>query len=263
MKETIINLGECSTLVRCSGSSHAPAVILLHSLGLDRCEFDALRSHLGENWRLIAFDQRGHGAATASPSQVSLPSMVNDVMAVQNALNIERVHLVGHSMGGAIAGLAAVAGAERVASVSLIAVPLKGISAFLERAEAAERGALEEQIQQTLTRWFVDPHAADCAAQVAYARRCLESMPVSMWAAAWRALSTFVGFTEIGAALPPTLCIAPELDPSTPPAMMAQVAAMAPSGTERHVIAGASHMATLEKPAAVAAMLAQHWQSNS
>lgn len=60
--------------------------------------------HYGEKYRIIAPDQRGHGLSGKPISKYTADEMASDMIALLNYLYIESIILVGHSMGGYIAG---------------------------------------------------------------------------------------------------------------------------------------------------------------
>lgn len=93
-------------LVREVGKRDNPPIILLHGwtatadLNWFRC-FNALAEH----HRVIAFDHRGHGTGLRTRERFSLEACADDVVAVAQALDIDRFVVVGYSMGGAVAQL--------------------------------------------------------------------------------------------------------------------------------------------------------------
>jgi 3-oxoadipate enol-lactonase len=87
------------------GPPGAPTVILLHALATTAAlswypSLDAL----GEHYRVIAFDQRWHGRGIRC-DKFSLEDCADDVIAVANALGVDKFIVVGYSMGGAVAQL--------------------------------------------------------------------------------------------------------------------------------------------------------------
>jgi pimeloyl-ACP methyl ester carboxylesterase len=116
-----------------------PELMLLHG-GADNLEsWRALAPLLRRQFQVFAYDARGHGVSP-TPEEASVDQMVEDVFAVADELRLVRPLLVGHSMGGVNALLAA-ARADRFAGVvALDAVPRWWSRPNLTRAEFEEIG---------------------------------------------------------------------------------------------------------------------------
>lgn len=80
--------------------------------------------------RLIAYDLRGHGRSEITPAGYSIPQMTDDLAALLDHLGLERVHLLGHSFGGAIALRFASRYPERVHSLILADVRLRALQPY-------------------------------------------------------------------------------------------------------------------------------------
>lgn len=109
-----------------SGSDADPAVLLVAGTGgsMDFWRADLCEALAAAGRRVIRFDQRDTGMASADPAGAptyGLPDLVDDSLAVLDALGVDRAHWVGFSQGGWVAQLAAVEHPHRVASLTLIA----------------------------------------------------------------------------------------------------------------------------------------------
>lgn len=98
---------------RLSGPVDAPPLVLLHGLGAGAADWDAIVPAVARRHHVHALDLRGHGDSDW-PGDYSLELMRDDVLGLLDALGLERVDLVGHSLGGVVAYLVA---AERPGSV--------------------------------------------------------------------------------------------------------------------------------------------------
>ncbi len=98
--------GRGRTFIReVTGPEDAPAVILLHGLGATgRLNWGACYRALGNEFRVISIDHRGHGRGIATRN-FHLSDCADDVVALADELGIEQVVPVGYSMGGPIAQL--------------------------------------------------------------------------------------------------------------------------------------------------------------
>ena len=96
-------------------------IVLLHGFGGWHGVWSHLVEALGGRHRTIAYDLPGHGRSLKVPGGGSAKATIAAVMGDIDARGLDRVHVAGHSMGGAFATLAAIAAPERFASVTLFA----------------------------------------------------------------------------------------------------------------------------------------------
>jgi pimeloyl-ACP methyl ester carboxylesterase len=76
---------------------------------------------LPDGWRGIAPDMRGRGGTTGPDSGYAIPSLAADLLAFADALGLEAFHLVGHSLGSAVAMQAALDQPERIRTLTVVA----------------------------------------------------------------------------------------------------------------------------------------------
>lgn len=77
-------------------------------------------NHYGKQYRIIAPDQRGHGLSSKPLSEYSAEEMAGDIIELLDLLSIDSVILVGHSMGGTVAGYLASEYPEYIKSVAIL-----------------------------------------------------------------------------------------------------------------------------------------------
>lgn len=252
-----LRLPDHETAVVDLGEGGVP-MVLIHSLGLDwRMSRDVLPA-VARTRRVLAYDLRLHGIATdVDPETFTLPRCADDVAALLDALGIARAHVVGFSLGGAVAQLFALRHPDRLAGLGLVCTMARAPrDTYLGRAAAAEREGMEAQIVPTMTRWFSTAAPAKSSWGVRYARERVRQVPPARWARYWRALSEIDVLDELGRIEARTRVIAAEDDRSTPPSSMRPIAAAIPRSTF-HVIPGAPHMVSLACPDAIASLLAE------
>lgn len=95
-------------------------VLFVHGLAGDRHVWTNQLEHVRLARRAVALDLRGHGESEpAKNGDYTIQGYADDVVAVADALKIQRFVLVGHSMGGAVAGAVAGRQPDRVAGLLL------------------------------------------------------------------------------------------------------------------------------------------------
>ena len=98
-------------------AGRGPAVILLHGAFLDRGTWDLQMPALSPRYRAVRYDIRPFGESTVPEKPYKT---TDDLLALMDALKIERAHLVGHSFGGGVAIDFALAHPARVSSLVLV-----------------------------------------------------------------------------------------------------------------------------------------------
>ena len=102
IKQIVLNGNTFQYLER--GELSAPPIIALHALGRSSESWEQVAAELGEEYRVIALDQRGHGGSERT-GVYSFELMCDDLLHFANALNLKQFTLVGHSMGGTVSYL--------------------------------------------------------------------------------------------------------------------------------------------------------------
>lgn len=231
-----------------------PAVVLLHSLGLDKHMWSPITEQLAVGRRVFAYDLRGHGDAVGS-SSFTLQDLAADLLAVLDGLALDRAHVVGLSYGGAIAQTAAIAAPERFASLSLLATTDRAFpEVFEQRAAGAEADGMAAQVDESLTRWFTPEALAADTAGVRYARACLLAMRPADWAASWRSMKDLDAQGKLRDFAAPALVVAGSVDVSGPTAVLRQVADGIPGAVFRE-LPGVPHLQTLERAELISGVL--------
>ncbi len=98
-----------------------PPVVLLHGFGADRMNFSLNQAEIASAAKTWAVDLPGHGASDADVGDGSVATLASRMIAFVESLGCAAVHLVGHSLGGAIAIQIAADRPDLVASLFLLA----------------------------------------------------------------------------------------------------------------------------------------------
>jgi pimeloyl-ACP methyl ester carboxylesterase len=116
--ERVIRLDDGAVTTVERWGDEGPIVLAIHGMASSRKSWERLANHLSARFRVIAYDQRGHGESAAAAGPMSLARGVRDAENVLTAIGEPVDVLLGHSWGGAVAILA---GAElpvaRVAAI--------------------------------------------------------------------------------------------------------------------------------------------------
>jgi 2-succinyl-6-hydroxy-2,4-cyclohexadiene-1-carboxylate synthase len=232
-------------------------IVLLHGFTQTGRSWEPTIAALGERYRALAPDLRGHGTA-ADARPVDFASVQADVL----SLAPERFGLAGYSMGGRIALDLALAAPERVARLTLIGASPGIADPDERRARRAADEALADRtegegIEAFAAHWSSLPLFADqppAVAAAAHATR-LAQAPTGL-AAALRGLGT--GVMEPLWDRLPQLTIPMTLVVGERDAKFRAIAERMAEGLPEakvHVVPQAGHAVQLEAPEAVAALL--------
>ena len=115
----LIRSGDAATFYRVSGREDRPVLVLSHSLGQDHGMWDPQVADLSEHFRVLQYDTRGHGASSVTPGDYQVAQLARDVLALADALGIERFAFCGLSLGGMIGQWLAAHAPDRVTAVVL------------------------------------------------------------------------------------------------------------------------------------------------
>src|SRR5262245_21471607 len=139
-------------------SSEGVPLLLLHGFGNEAHIWDDFAPEIAPHYRTLALDHRGHGdSAWDAEARYELDTLVDDLECVTGTLGIERVVLVGHSLGGRVATLVGGRHPERLAGLVLVDIgpelDARGVLRIREDAlaHAAPRFASVEEYARVLS----------------------------------------------------------------------------------------------------------------
>jgi pyruvate dehydrogenase E2 component (dihydrolipoamide acetyltransferase) len=232
-------------------------VLLVHGYGGDRNSWLFLQEPLAARHRVYALDLPGHGTSSKDVGDGSVGVLADAVIGVLDSIGAERAHLVGHSLGGAVAVATATRDPRRIASLTLIAPSGFGLeinAAYLRGfADAQTRRELKPVVGQIfadeslVTRQVVDDLLAykrlDGVDEALHALLGALLLPDSNT----QRTDAATAVAAFGGAVPVTV-VWGSADRIIPAAQAASVPAAV-----RHLVDGAGHMPHMERPAAVQA----------
>jgi pyruvate dehydrogenase E2 component (dihydrolipoamide acetyltransferase) len=104
-----------------AGPEDGTPILMIHGFGADLMTWMFNQAELAQDRPVYAIDLPGHGGSGKDVGKGSLEALAAAVLAFMDALGIARAHLVGHSLGGAVAVEMALTSPDRVTAVTLIA----------------------------------------------------------------------------------------------------------------------------------------------
>jgi pyruvate dehydrogenase E2 component (dihydrolipoamide acetyltransferase) len=138
-------------------SPGATPVLLVHGFGADLNSWMFTQPVLAERRRAVALDLPGHGGSTKEVGAGDAETLAAAVADAIGALGLDRVHLVGHSMGGGVAIALAGRRPERVASLTLIAAAGLGPEINGAFIDGFVRAGRRREAQEVLALLVHDP----------------------------------------------------------------------------------------------------------
>jgi (E)-2-((N-methylformamido)methylene)succinate hydrolase len=244
-----------------TGPEGAPVVALIHGLGLTRAStWGAIAPLLARDFRVLSYDLPGHGDSALPRAAIDLTALSRQLIALMDALGIERAALAGFSLGGMINRRAAMDHPDRVTTLAVLNSPhQRGAEAqrmVEDRARDTAAGGPAANLDQTLARWFTDAFRRDHPGTVAAIRDIVLANDPANYAAHRMVLAS--GVTELIRPQPPithpTLVMTCEHDSGSTPLMSHAIAGEIP-GAETVIVPGLQHLGLIERPDLFAAPL--------
>ena len=239
--------------VRVEGNEGAPWLVFSNSLLTNLSLWDHQVAAFAGRFRILRYDQRGHGGTDVPPGPATIAQLAGDIDAIMGGMGIEGACFVGVSMGAATGIALAQRNPARVSrlvcSDGNAAAPPGNDKAWEDRIAAARQKGMAGLADATLGRWFATPgHAA-----IPAVRTMIETTPLDGFVACARALQHYDFSPGLGAMRLPALFVAGAADGAMPQSMP-KLAQAVPGGRYAE-IADAGHLPCIEQPRAFNALL--------
>lgn len=201
------------------GLPEGEPLLLLGSLGSDLSMWDPQLPGLADR-RTIRADFRGHGASPVPTVPYSVADLGADVLALMDALAIERVSLCGLSLGGMTAIWLAANAPERVGLLLLLCTSARVDSPrdYGRRAEVVLAEGTGSVAEAVFGRWLTPDFAAADPALVDRLRAMVAATPACGYAGCCKAIEAMDLRGELGSIAAPTLVVSATGDEALPPA---------------------------------------------
>lgn len=139
------------------GASTGTPLLFIHGFGGDLDNWLFNIDAVGEKSPVIALDLPGHGQSTVRLPGASIEALAGFVARFMDVLDVEQAHLVGHSVGGAIAAQMALDHPRRVASVALIGSAGLGPEINAAYTEDFVTASSRRELKPLLEQLFANP----------------------------------------------------------------------------------------------------------
>ncbi|MFZ2994748.1 3-oxoadipate enol-lactonase [Sphingobium sp.] len=252
MDSEIMTGDGCRIAYRFDGGADLPVLLLSSSLGTSMAMWEPQMAALARQFRVLRYDQRGHGTSGAPTGAYSIDRLGRDVIELLDALGIEQVDFCGLSLGGMIGQWLGIREPGRLrrlilANTSSYMGPPGGWDA---RIKSVNEHGMAPLAQASVDRWFTAAFAASAPDAIAPIAQMLLANAPQGYAGTCAAIRDMDMRRMVGLIAAPTLVIGGTLDPATPPAH-SEALARSIAGA-RLVMLDAAHLSNVEQPDAFA-----------
>jgi 3-oxoadipate enol-lactonase len=234
------------------------ALVCVHGVGSSLEAWQGVAAKLGDTFRILTLDLRGHGRSSLVKGRYEIDDFVGDVLALADHVGFGQFDLAGFSLGGLIAQRLALTHPQRLAKLVLLSTvsgrtqeERERVAARLAALQAGDRGS---HYDASLSRWLTEAYQQRNPELVAGLRQRNAENDPDCYAAAYRVLAQtdFGGFIDqIGA---PTLIATGEEDQGSNPRMAHFMHQCIP-GSQLAILPGLRHSILIEAPDVVAALM--------
>jgi 3-oxoadipate enol-lactonase len=241
------------------GAEGAPVLVLSTSLGTTLEMWDPQAAALAERFRLVRYDQLGHGRSDVVAGPYSVDALGAALLELLDSLGVERFSFCGLSLGGALGLWLGASEPDRVERLAVCCTSAHFGSPELweGRAAAVRADGVGSIADAVVERWFTGRFARERADEVARFRAMLAATPAEGYAACCEAIRDWDFRARLGEIRAPTLVLMAGDDAATPPEEGERIAAGVP-GARLLVVPEAAHLANVEQPEAVTRALLEH-----
>jgi 3-oxoadipate enol-lactonase len=233
------------------GPDNAPWLVLSNSLLTNLSMWDDQVAALKSSYRILRYDQRGHGGTQATAGPYSFDLLVADVIALLDMLGIKRAHFCGLSMGGMTALFLAQRHPDRFDRIIACdcgpASTPASAQQWKERIDIAAKDGIGALVEPTIGRWFPPDFVAAKPPVLDKVRQMIRTTPIAGFSGCAQALSDYDLRPGLAGIDRRTLLIVGTKDATL--AGIRQIKEAVP-GAALVELEGAGHISNVEQPAA-------------
>ncbi len=221
-------------------------LVFSNSLGANYSMWDPQVREFHKKFRILRYDTRGHGQSSATPGPYSIEQLAKDVVALLDALDLDRVHFCGLSMGGMIGMWLGVNEPQRLNKLVLCNTGAKigTLEAWNTRIDAVRKNGMKSIAPAVVERWFSLAFRQKSPAIISNTHKMIEEANADGYSACCAAVRDFDFRENLKPIHTPTLIISGAHDPATPPADGRFIAQQIPGA--RYIELNAAHLSNIE-----------------
>jgi 3-oxoadipate enol-lactonase len=232
------------------GPDGAPCLVFSNSLATTLAMWDDQAAALKDSYRVLRYDQRGHGGTDAPAGRYAYDMLLADALGLLDALSIKKAHFAGLSMGGATALGLAERHPERFDRIIVCDSPCQSTpqssQQWEERIAVAQKQGIEALVEPTIGRWFPAETVAKNPPHLDKVRAMIRNTPVNGFIGCAAALADHDYASAAPAVRHPVLFLGGEKDAATAP--MRKLSDRLP-GSRFVELTGAGHISNMDRPA--------------
>lgn len=234
---------------RQDGNLSGPPVLFAHSLMCDHRMWDAAVSKLGDKYKLIRYDARGHGSTMATEPPYSIDTLAKDASGLLDALEIPKAHFVGLSIGGMVGQRLGIDYGEKIKSLVLANTSSTRAAPGVwdQRMAAVKKDGIESLVEPTINRWFTQEFIKKNPPGLETIRSAMRNTSLNGYLGCGAAVRDMDNGGKLGLINAPTLVISAAHDAGTT-AEHGKALADGIAGSKFLLIEDASHLSAVEQP---------------
>lgn len=235
------------------GPANAPAIIFIHGFPLNKAMWNNQIEELKDNYRVIAYDIRGHGNSDAGDEIFSIELFVNDLLSLMDALKIGKTILCGFSMGGYVALNAIENFSERFNALLLCDTNCtedmpEAKEKRMKAIESIKENGLDQYAEESLKKLFAPISFSKNIKEIAIVREMiLKTSKKSIYKTLDALAERKETCTKLNEIKVPVFIMVGEDDEITPPNVALSMHEKIDS-SNIHIIEQAGHLSNMENP---------------
>jgi 3-oxoadipate enol-lactonase len=242
----ILKSGEARIHYILEGQSGSPGLVFSNSLGANYSMWDLQANEFKKKFRILRYDTRGHGQSSSTAGPYSIELLAKDVVALLDALDLDRVHFCGLSMGGMIGMWLGLNMPKRLHKLVLsnTGAQIGRPETWNARIDAVQKGGMKSIVSAVVERWFTPAFRQKSPSIISNIHKMIEEANADGYAACCAAIRDCDYREQVAAMRTPTLVISGAHDPATPPADGRFLAEQIPGA--RYAELNAAHLSNIE-----------------